>query len=184
LERAGDVRGKRVAVIGSGPIGLLVVAVALHHEAREVIATDLQPRARDVAEGLGARTLDARDSEEIAALHADAVVESSGTVPGLAAAIAAARRGGTVVMLGLQRSGDILVPMATAITRELTLTGSFRFAGEFDDVIAALADGSLRVGGIVTHEYRVSDALAAFQAAGDAALSSKVLLSFSEESTR
>ncbi|WP_344314260.1 alcohol dehydrogenase catalytic domain-containing protein, partial [Agromyces allii] len=33
LERAGDVRGKRVLVIGAGPIGQLVVAVARHHGA-------------------------------------------------------------------------------------------------------------------------------------------------------
>lgn len=181
LERAGDVRGRRVAVIGAGPIGLLVVAAAFHHGAAEVVATDLQQRARDVAEGLGARTLDARDADEIARLHADVVIESSGTVPGLSAAISAAARGGTVVMLGLQRSGDIPVSMATAITRELTLTGSFRFWAEFAEVIGALADGSLRVDGIVTHVQDVTDAVAAFEIAADAAASSKVLLDFTSE---
>ena len=36
-------------------------------------------------------------------------------------------------------------PMALAITRELELRGSFRFNDEIDEVIAALADGSLDV---------------------------------------
>jgi 2-desacetyl-2-hydroxyethyl bacteriochlorophyllide A dehydrogenase len=181
VERAGDVRGKRVVVIGSGPIGLLVIAVARHHGAREVIATDLESLPRTIAGGLGAHALDARDTEAIESLHSDVVIESSGTVPGLAAAISAAGRGGTVVMLGLQRSGDVAAPLATAITRELSLVGSFRFGDEFDGVIAALADGSLEVDGVVTHVVPAEQALEAFATAGDPAASSKVLLSFRAE---
>ncbi|MBP8919235.1 MAG: alcohol dehydrogenase catalytic domain-containing protein [Micropruina sp.] len=183
LERAGDLRGARVAVIGSGPIGLLVVATALHHGAAEVIATDMHPLPRRIAEGLGARSLDARDAEAIAALHADVVVECSGTVPGLTAAVSAAVRGGVVVLLGLQRNGLVEAPMAMAITRELDLRGSFRFAGEFGDVLAALADGSLRVDGIVTAVLPAADATAAFALAADAASSSKVLLGFGDPAT-
>lgn len=178
LHRAGDVRGRHVAVIGSGPIGLLVVAAARTAGAARITATDLHPLPREIAAAHGAATLDARDAEAVAALHADVVVESSGTEPGLAAAISAAARGGTVVMLGLQRAGDVAVPIATAITRELALLGSLRFAGEFDEVLAALADGSLDVSGIVTHEFGVEDALGAFETAADGSRSSKVLLTF------
>jgi 2-desacetyl-2-hydroxyethyl bacteriochlorophyllide A dehydrogenase len=180
LARAGDVRGRRVAVVGAGPIGLLVVAVALHHGATEVVATDLERAPRRIAESLGARTLDARDHEAIAGLHADVVVESSGTVPGLSAAIQACARGGTVVLLGLQRQGDVAAPLATAITRELDIVGSFRFGDEFDEVIGALADGDLVVDGIVTHVFPVADAVEALQTAEDASASSKVLLAFGE----
>ncbi|TDN92375.1 zinc-binding dehydrogenase [Microbacterium sp. BK668] len=180
LARAGGVRGRRVAVVGAGPIGLLVVAVALHHGAEEVVATDLEASPRRIAGSLGARTLDARDDEAIGALHADVVVESSGTVPGLSAAIQACARGGTVVMLGLQRHGDVAAPLATAITRELDLVGSFRFGDEFDEVIEALAAGDLRVDGIVTHVFPVVDAVEALETAGDASASSKVLLAFAQ----
>lgn len=174
--QAGDVAGRRVAVIGSGPIGLLAVAVALHHGAAEVIATDLHELPRSLAEARGARALDARDEAAIAELHADVVIESSGTVPGLASAIAAARRGGTVVLLGLQAAGGVTAPLATAITRELTLTGSFRFGGEFVVVVHALADGSLDVDGIVTHVVPAEDAVTAFATAADSSASSKVVL--------
>ncbi len=181
LERAGDVRDRRVAVIGAGPIGLLAIAAARHHGAAEVIATDLHPLPRRIAAAHGALALDARDVDAIAALHADVVIESSGTIPGLTGAISAAARGGTVVMLGLQRNGEIPVPMATAITRELTLTGSFRFAGELAPVLAALGNGSLEVEGIVTHTMPVAESLDAFAIAADASLSSKVLLAFGAE---
>lgn len=178
LERAGDIRGRRVGVIGAGPIGQLVISAARHHGAGEIVATDLHDLPRRIAEANGAATIAATDAEAIGALHADVVVESSGTVPGLASAIHAAGRGATVVLLGLQRAGDVPVAMATAITRELALVGSFRFAGEFDAVIAALADGSLAVDGIVTDVFPASRATEAFAVAADASRSSKVLLDF------
>ncbi|MCA0158107.1 zinc-binding dehydrogenase, partial [Tsukamurella sp. M9C] len=125
-----------------------------------------------------ATVLDARESAAIAALHADVVIESSGTVPGLHAAVDAAARGGVVVLLGLQRAGDIDFPAAQAITRELDLRGALRFNDEIDDVIAALADGTLDVRGVVTHVLPAADALEAFAIARDSAASGKVLLDF------
>ena len=182
MERAGDVRGRSVAVIGAGPIGQLVASIAQRGGASSVTVTDLEARPREIAERRGLRSLDARDERAISALHADVVVESSGTVPGLAAAVSAAVRGGIVVLLGLQRAGDVPAPIATAITRELDLRGSFRFAAELDDVIAALADGSLDVTGVISQVVPASDALDAFAVAADAARSCKVLLDFGPES--
>ncbi|NYF12190.1 2-desacetyl-2-hydroxyethyl bacteriochlorophyllide A dehydrogenase [Pseudoclavibacter sp. JAI123] len=180
--QAGEVRGKRVLVIGAGPIGALVVAVLKHHGAGEIIASDLHELPLAVATELGAsRVVDARDADAIAAVHADVVIESSGTVPGLASAIRGAGRGGRVVLLGLQRSGEVPALLSLAITRELTLVGSFRFADEIDAVIDALADGSLVVDAVLTHEFPVEQALDAFAVAGDASRSSKVLLSFGPE---
>lgn len=68
--------------------------------------------------------------------------------------------------------------MATAITRELELLGSFRFGDEFAEVITALADGSLQVDGIVSHTFDSTEAEAAFATAADPSLSAKVLLAF------
>lgn len=181
VRRAGDVRGRSVVVIGAGPIGQLVAAVAQRAGASSVTVTDLQPRPREIAEARGIRSIDARAEGGISELHADVVIESSGTVPGLAAAVSAAVRGGTVVMLGLQRGGEVPAPMATAITRELTLRGSFRFGAEFDEVIAALADGSLDVRGIISQVLPVDEALDAFELAADPASSCKVLIDFGRE---
>lgn len=73
--------------------------------------------------------------------------------------------------------------LSLAITRELTLVGSFRFGDEIDAVIEALADGSLVVDAVLTHEFPFEQALDAFAVAGDASKSSKVLLSFASEGT-
>ncbi len=181
LERAGNVLGKRVAVIGSGPIGLLVAATAHHHGAAEVVSTDLFALPRRLAEGLGGTAVDATDADTISAFHADVVVESSGTVPGLAAAVSACRRGGTVVLVGNQQNGLVDAPMAAVITRELNLLGSFRFTGEFDAVIEALTAGKLNVEGIITAVRPMQEAEDSFRLAADASASSKILLSFGDE---
>ncbi|MBG6239267.1 threonine dehydrogenase-like Zn-dependent dehydrogenase [Mycetocola sp. CAN_C7] len=180
VARAGDLAGKRVLVIGAGPIGSLVVAVARRAGAGEIIATDVHDFPRDNATRLGAdRTLDAGDADAIAAVQADVVIESSGSARGLASGIRGAARGGRVVMVGLLPAGEQPALLSLAITRELELVGSFRFNDEIDEVLDALADGSLVTGPVVTHEYDVADALTAFDMARNAAVSGKVLLRFS-----
>jgi L-idonate 5-dehydrogenase len=135
----------------------------------------------DIAKAVGAdQVITAGDAEGIAAVEADVVIESSGNHHGLASAIQGAARGGTVVMVGLLPTGPQPVLISLAITRELELKGSFRFNDEIDDVIAALADGSLRIDPVITHEYPVGEALEAFSVARNSAESGKVLLSFGE----
>lgn len=179
VSRAGDIKGARALVIGSGPIGALTIAVLKRAGAAEIIAVDLHEKPLDIARHLGAtHTIHARDAEAIAAVEADVTIESSGSVKGLASALRGTMRGGRVIMLGLLPSGDQPVPISLAITRELELVGSFRFNNEIDEVIAALADGSLHIEPAITHEYPFEQALEAFTVAKDAQISGKVLLRF------
>ena len=181
VSRAGSVAGKRVLVIGAGPIGSLIIAVAKRAGAAEIIATDMHDSPRHRAELVGATgTLAATDAEGIQAVQADVVFESSGSPRGLASAFRGAARGGRVVMVGLLPAGEQPALISLAIARELELVGSFRFNDEIDEVLAALADGSLVVGPVVTHEFAAADALEAFGVARDSAVSGKVLLSFAE----
>jgi L-idonate 5-dehydrogenase len=182
VARAGEVAGKRVMVIGAGPIGALAVAVLKRAGAAEIIAVDMFAKPLEIAAAAGATaTLKADDADAIAAVEADVVIEASGNHRGLASAIRGAMRGGRIVMVGLLPSGEQPALVSLAITRELELVGSFRFNDEIDDVLAALADGTLDVSAIVTHEFGVDDALEAFAVARNSAESGKVLLRFTAE---
>ena len=179
VRQGGDVRGRRVLVVGAGPIGLLVVAVARRAGAAEVVAVDLHERPLALARAVGATAvLPAADADAVGGVDADVVVESSGSAAGLASAVRAATRGGRVVMVGLLPSGEQPVLVSLAIARELELVGSFRFVNEIDPVLAALADGSLPVDPVVTHRFGLADTLEAFAVAADPTRSSKVLLDF------
>ncbi|MFH5877849.1 L-idonate 5-dehydrogenase [Arthrobacter sp. NA-172] len=179
VARAGDVAGKTALVIGSGPIGALAVAVLKRAGATRIVAVDMHDKPLEIARAVGAdEVLKGDQAEEIAAVEADVVIESSGSHHGLASAIKGAVRGGKVVMVGLLPSGPQPVFISLAITRELELLGSFRFNDEIDSVIAALADGSLYVDPVVTHEFTVDRGLEAFEMARNSAESGKVLLNF------
>lgn len=180
VNRAGDLNGRRVLVIGSGPIGALCVAAAKRAGATEIIATDLHELPLGIAADVGAtRVLQATDTEGIAAVDADVVIESSGSVHGLLSAVRGATRGGRVVMVGLIPSGEQPALLSHAITRELELVGSFRFHNEIDEVLEALADGSLDGTPVVTHVLPAAAAVQALQIAAEASSSGKVLLDFS-----
>lgn len=179
VSRAGDVRDKRVLVVGCGPIGCLAIAILRRQGASEIIAVDLFDAPLRIAMELGATsTLSATDATAIASADADVVIESSGSHRGLASAVRGATRGGRIVMVGLLPSGEQPALISLAITRELELVGSYRFNDEIDEVIAGLADGSLHTDAAVTHEFDVGDALEAFAVARDSATSGKVLIRF------
>jgi L-iditol 2-dehydrogenase/L-idonate 5-dehydrogenase len=182
VARAGDVAGKSALVIGSGPIGALAIAVLKRAGASPITAVDMHPKPLEIAAAVGAdQVLHATDADAIAAVQADVVIESSGSHHGLASAIQGAARGGTVVMVGLLPTGPQPVLISLAITRELDLKGSFRFNDEIDEVITALADGTLQIGPVITHDYPLSQGLEAFATAKNSAESGKVLLNFQPE---
>ncbi|WP_280397442.1 L-idonate 5-dehydrogenase [Nocardia carnea] len=179
VARAGEVAGRTALVVGCGPIGALVVSVLRRAGAAAITAVDLHDHPLDIARKLGATaTLKADDADGIAAVDADVVIECSGTRFGVDSAIRGCTRGGRVVLLGLLPTGLQPAPLSLVITRELTVTGSFRFNDEIDEVLAALADGSLVVDPVISHEFPVADALDAFAVAKDSAASGKVLLAF------
>ncbi len=183
VSQAGDVRGKRVLVVGAGPVGALVIAVLRRAGAAEIVVTDVHPRPLRVARELGAsQTHLAADFGALAtSLDADVAIDSSGSAIGVATAVRGLRRRGHLVLLGLLPAGEQPFLVSKVITRELTVAGSFRFHDEMQAVIDALTDGSLFVGPVASHRHRLDDALAAFAMARDASASGKVLLTFTED---
>jgi L-idonate 5-dehydrogenase len=173
----GAVDGKRVLVTGAGPIGLLVVAALRQSGARDVVVSDLHETPLSLAAQVGAAHTVQVGAEEWPD-DIDVAIEASGTAGGLRTCLERVRRGGTVVQVGSLPGGDTAFPGNVLMTRELTLTGAFRFDHEFDTAIEWLA-GGLSVDPIVTHTFPLADAKAAFDLAGDRTTASKVLLDLS-----
>lgn len=172
----------RVAVIGSGPIGLLVVAaLKARSTAIEILSTDIAERPLSVARRVGAvQTSLAADAEQsLAAFGPTIVFETSGSRPGFDLALRAVTAGGTVVAVG-QLPPDIPSAVQAIVGRELIVTGSSRFDHDAAPVIDALRDGGLVVDGIVSHVYPAADYATAFEVAADSSISSKVLLDFGD----
>jgi L-iditol 2-dehydrogenase len=146
----------RVAVIGCGMIGLLIIQVLRHEGCRTVVGVDVDERRRALALKAGAsQTLDARPNV-VAALkdltggqgadHAYEVVGRSETVQ---TAVRAVRKGGTVTLVG-NLAPIVDLPLQEVVTRELTLLGSCASSGEYPDCIELLASGAVDVGPLIS----------------------------------
>lgn len=172
---AGDLTGKRVLVIGVGPIGLLVVAAAVHAGAGSVGVSDVREEPLQRATALGATEPVLVGRDEIADESYDVIFECSGVPVSLTQAVRAARRAGTIVQVGMLPNAEIGVNLAPLLAKELTVLGAFRFSTEIDDAIALLAASDLW-DSVVSHTIPAADAVRAFTVARDSSASAKVLL--------
>jgi L-idonate 5-dehydrogenase len=180
VNRAGEVRGKRVLVTGAGPIGCLVVAALRQRGAAEVVVSDLFDEPLRIATAVGATATARADRPEDPCWTGDfdLAIEASGAPAGLRTCVERVHRGGTVVLLGLLPPGETGLLGNVVVTRELELRGAFRFDTEFDEALTLLAEG-LPVDPVVTHVFPLDQSAAAFAAAQDRTLASKVLLDLS-----
>ncbi|GGM35710.1 L-idonate 5-dehydrogenase [Microbacterium saperdae] len=173
---AGDLTGRRVLVIGAGPIGLLVVAAAVHAGAGVVGASDVRTEPLDRAQALGATELSLVGRDTIENESYDVVFECSGVGVALTQAVRATRRTGTIVQVGMLPNAEIGVNLAPLLAKELTIRGAFRFSTEIDDAVAMLAESDA-LDPVISHIIPASDAVRAFELARDSSASAKVLLS-------
>jgi L-idonate 5-dehydrogenase len=173
---AGDIAGKRVLVIGAGPIGLLVVAAAVKAGASVVGASDVREEPLERAQTLGATEVSLVGRDTIENESYDVVFECSGVGVALTQAVRAARRAGAIVQVGMLPNADIGVNLAPMLAKELTIRGAFRFSTEIDDAVALLAESDA-LDSVISHVLPASDAVQAFELARDSSASAKVLLS-------
>ena len=185
VRRAGPMLGARVLVTGCGPIGVLTILAARRAGARQIIATDISPRALAFAQAAGADVV-LDTAEDPAALtpyasgkgSLDVLFECSGATVALAAAVPALRPRAVIVQLGL--SGDMTLPMQAMTAKELDLRGSFRFHEEFAVAVDLMRAGLIDVKPLITHAYPLDRFAEAFATASDRATGAmKVQLEFS-----
>ena len=175
----GPPRGSRVAIIGAGGVGLNVAQGAAIAGCERIIAIDRQSAPLQIARSFGATdTIEAPPNiaeavrEVTAGRGADFVFDTVGTPHTLTEALAAARKGGTVVLTGLSRVDAVgPVPMFPFVMQEKRLIGSAYGSGRPPDDIRRLVDwfkdGRLKLRELVNRTYelnQVNEALSALAA--------------------
>ncbi|MFT8889921.1 MAG: zinc-binding dehydrogenase [Ethanoligenens sp.] len=176
LAQAGEIKGKRVLVSGSGPIGLLVVAAASILGAKEIVAVDLLSGPLERAKKVGAtQTIQIGSGVEVPQSAFDIVMECSGTPGGVTQAFQAVAPGGVIVQVGMLNNAPSPINLSAICAKEATLRGTFRFDREFDDAIRLL-DQNPSLENVVTHVFPLNEVDQAFAIAHDAQISGKVLI--------
>lgn len=174
--RAGDLAGRTVLVIGAGPIGLLLGAVAKKRGAARVVASDLEASSLGRARAMGADAVHQVPAPLPDSGSYDVVFEASGSPKGVSTAIEAARRGGILMQVGNLPGDAFPVPFNQVMAKELDVRGSFRFADEYGTAVKMIVDGQIDLKPMITATVPLSRAVEAFELASDRSRSAKVVL--------
>ncbi len=153
LARAAAGPADRVLVIGDGTIALLAVYLLRLWSPAEVVLLGQRPAQAELAARAGATRFEV--SPEAAGAGYDLVVEAAGAIQAAAVALTAARRGGTVLLLGLPPHGQtVALRVDDVVNNDLSILGSFSYtAAAWRDVVRLLNAGLIRPGFVVTHRF-------------------------------
>jgi L-iditol 2-dehydrogenase len=164
--------GESVAVLGCGPIGLLLVQLARAAGATLVVATDRLPHRVEAARRLGAvATLVEGAAERDVLLEAtarrgvDAAIEIAGEDDAIETAVILARPAGTVVVAGIPAGDHSTIAISLARRKGLDLRFSRRMIRTYPRAMALVEAGLVEVSSLVTHRFAMADFGAAFRTA-------------------
>ncbi len=183
LKRAGTGLGDSVVVVGCGPVGLMTVLCATRIASR-VIAVDMIPARRELAERLGATAVAPQDSaalveEATKGFGADVVVEAAGSVAALTQALRLVRGRGVVSVVGAHFEPDYPLDNALMFEREISLI--FTIGDPFNDrsrLLNLMSSDDFDPTVVVSHRMPLEEASRAY-ALFDAREATKIILSCS-----
>jgi L-iditol 2-dehydrogenase len=150
--------GDSIAILGSGPIGLMTLQAAKARGASLAIAVDLQENRLKLAKKLGAtHTINAKREDVIQRIQeitegdgVDMAFETAGSDVTVTLTVDVVRRGGTVVLVGL--GGKDIVPLNAIkmVIDEIRIVPSHRYANVYERAIPLVADGRIDVKSLIT----------------------------------
>ena len=157
FHRVGFREGMDVLVLGAGPIGLLGIQYAKFKGASRVYASEKREPRLKAAKKVGAdvvvnperESLSLRLEEFTAGAGVDLVVECTGAPEPTAESFSLARRGGSILILGISEE-PVEADFMTGVLNELTIQFSYLGYAEFPEAIELLAHGHIQTNQLVT----------------------------------
>ncbi|MFH1008490.1 MAG: alcohol dehydrogenase catalytic domain-containing protein [Candidatus Latescibacterota bacterium] len=162
----------RIAILGAGPIGLLIAQVAQVYGAMGTFITDVAEENIAVAEKLGisyalnvsksSKSLHNLVIEETDRRGVDVAFNTVGTSESILESLQILRRGGTLVLMATKEE-EISFPSLLASGERTLKTSSNAMYTDFPRAIEFVSLGAVRVDPLVTHHFGLSDAVEAFE---------------------
>jgi L-iditol 2-dehydrogenase len=148
--RSGVTATDTAVVVGSGMIGLLVIQALRAAGCRSVVAVDVDPAKLEWARRFGAWEAFASGSAaaELRRLTggrgADVALDCVGVTESLLTAVACARKGGALTLVG-NITPSVGLPLQAVVASELTLLGTCASNGEYPRAIELMRRGEIDV---------------------------------------
>ncbi|HLL69495.1 MAG TPA: zinc-binding dehydrogenase [Micromonosporaceae bacterium] len=165
--------GSTVAVVGCGPIGLLLVQAARLAGATTVIAVDPLPHRLEAALRFGADRAELPDPgtgvladwSDLAGRGVDVGFEVAGNDAAVESTMAATRPGGRVVLAGIPDNDSTTFRASLARRKGLTIAMVRRMHAVYPRAISLVEKGLIDVTSIVTDRFPLAEAADAFKTA-------------------
>ena len=164
--------GMSVGVFGCGPIGLLILQLARLAGASQVLATDVLPHRVEAARGFGAdetllvgNSITDQEVKRLAVRGLDVVFEAAGENAAVEMALAAARPGGKVLLVGIPADDRTSFTASLARRKGLTIKLVRRMKLTYPRAIQLVESGKVNVSALVTHSFSLEHAAEAFAVA-------------------
>jgi len=164
--------GARVAVVGDGPVGLLAVLLIRLSSPRELILVGRRPDRLRHGAACGATSTVVAADQVLDDLRGgfDLVIEATNSPSGAVAALRLARRGGSVLLLGISGAGR------GAVDPDLVSLGQLRVQGAFAAspaawrwMVALYGSGQFDPAALITHRYPLAEVATALEVLADPA---------------
>jgi D-arabinitol dehydrogenase (NADP+) len=157
LDRLAPEMAGRVAILGAGPIGILLLQGIRLQGASQVTVVDKNTARAQFAGEMGAdRVL--TDLERLEGDGFDAVIDATGAIPVMQRAIDYARPGGKVLLFGVPPAGKEMGIEAFKIFRKgLTVLSSFTSVRNSYQAIDLLRSKRIRVDRLVSHHLPLEE---------------------------
>jgi 3-hydroxyethyl bacteriochlorophyllide a dehydrogenase len=169
--RAGD----RVLILGQGPVGQLA-ARFLCSQGVEVIVTDKNPQRLE--RSVASRKIDVSSAEITLSEPVHAIIDATGSMNAIAAALAHLKVGGTILLLGYYQKLDL--PYMPLFLKEAKLLTAKEWAqGDLQRSRDAIANGTIDVAPLLTHTFENNAIKSAYDTAMNDLACLKTLIQWS-----
>ena len=168
--KGGDVRGKKVLVLGAGTIGNLVGQVANALGAEAVMISDVNDYKLEKAQACGIDFMVNTAEEDLGqaiathfgAAKADLILECVGVQATADQAVTNARKGTTIVVVGVFGEKPT-VDLGLVQDRELKLVGTLMYQKpDYAKAIELIAGGKIELDNLITHRFKFEQYLDAY----------------------
>jgi len=164
--------GMSVGVFGCGPIGLLILQLALLAGARKVVTTDILRHRLEAAGAFGSTethlvsgSVTRQEQTMFAQPGLDIVFEAAGENAAVEMAVLATRPGGKVILVGIPPDDRTSFTASIARHKGLTLKLVHRMKHTYPRAIRLVESGKVNVRSLVTHTFPLERATEAFAVA-------------------
>ncbi|MCG5103218.1 zinc-dependent alcohol dehydrogenase [Oceanobacillus alkalisoli] len=175
--------GENVAILGAGPIGLLIGMIAKLNGANNIFISDISPYRLEKAKDLGLHPINAGEKDVVDGILSytngkliDTVFEVAGTETTLEQTVKLIKTQGKIVVVSVFKNRP-LIDLTSMHFNEISLTTTRCYSkDDFRTAIDIMAGGKVDISAVISHQLKIEEIEKGFSLMGEPDKSLKILI--------